>query len=148
MESISRRAAMLVAVAGLGVSLAKAELVFSAPKGEKPMIKVTILYPKTPGSKFDFDYYLGTHMPMAIERLGASMRTISVDRATVPPEPWPAPTFWAICTFECASREVFEAAFFPHMEALQADIPNYTDVQQQLLVTEMALNHKGVGHHA
>jgi hypothetical protein len=28
------------------------------------MIRRNILYPNTPGSRFDLDYYFGTHMPM------------------------------------------------------------------------------------
>ena len=34
------------------------------------MIKVSILYPNKPGSRFDMNYYLANHMPMAIQRLG------------------------------------------------------------------------------
>jgi hypothetical protein len=48
------------------------------------MIKVTILYPSTPGSRFDFDYYLGTHMPLSIARLGGSMESITVERVVSP----------------------------------------------------------------
>ena len=29
------------------------------------MIRLNIHYPNTPGSRFDLDYYLGTHMPVA-----------------------------------------------------------------------------------
>ena len=34
------------------------------------MIKVSILYPSKPGSRFDVDYYLTVHMPMAARLLG------------------------------------------------------------------------------
>ena len=29
------------------------------------MVKVSVLYPNKPGSRFDVEYYLNTHMPMA-----------------------------------------------------------------------------------
>ena len=32
------------------------------------MIKVSVLYPNTEGSKFDLDYYVNSHMPMEIGR--------------------------------------------------------------------------------
>ena len=34
------------------------------------MIRLNFLYPNTPGSRFDVDYYLGTHMPMAKRLFG------------------------------------------------------------------------------
>ena len=34
------------------------------------MFKVTVMTPNTPGKKFDFEYYLNTHMPMVKQRLG------------------------------------------------------------------------------
>ena len=38
------------------------------------MIKVTILYPKHDGGRFDYDYYLEHHMPRAAALLGHAMR--------------------------------------------------------------------------
>ena len=35
------------------------------------MVTISIFYPHTPDSTFDMEYYLGTHMPMSRERLGA-----------------------------------------------------------------------------
>ena len=100
------------------------------------MTKVIVLYPKTAGSWFDFDYYLGTHMPMSAARIGSAIDAITVDRVTEPGPPYEAAPFHAICTFVCASREAFEQAFLPHMEELQNDTPNYTNSQQIVIVTE------------
>jgi len=105
------------------------------------MIKVTVLYPKTPGSRFDFDYYLTKHMPLSIARLGEAMQSITVERVLDPGAPWPASAYYAVCSFVCESQEAYEAAFLPHMAELQGDTPNYTDVTQQVLVTEIALQH-------
>ena len=106
------------------------------------MIKVTILYPHTPQSKFDFDYYLGTHMPLSIARLGLAMTAITVERVLNPGPPWPTPAYIAICSFVCESREAYEAAFIPHMAELQADMPNYTDGQQVVLISEIAIDYR------
>jgi uncharacterized protein (TIGR02118 family) len=105
------------------------------------MIKVTVLYPRTPGGRFDFDHYLKVHMPMSIARLGQAMKSIVVERVLSPGPPWPESGFFAICSFVCESREAFEAAFFPHMQELQGDAPNYTDVAQIVLISEVEIDY-------
>ncbi|GGY26662.1 EthD family reductase [Paludibacterium paludis] len=94
------------------------------------MITISILYPSAPGARFDMDYYLSTHMPMAVACLGGhpGYLGVSVSRgeATLPSGS-PA-AFVAICEFRFASREAFMEAFAPHAERLQGDLPNYTDI--------------------
>lgn len=43
------------------------------------------------------------------------------------------------------SREVCEAASMPYMAALQENIPNYTDVEQVVLISEIAIDHRRIG---
>jgi len=42
------------------------------------MIKVNILYPNKEDSRFNVEYYLNTHMPMSIQKLGTALRGVSV----------------------------------------------------------------------
>src|SRR5437016_3693200 len=95
-----------------------------------------------PGSKVDFDYYLRTHMPLSIARLGLAMSAITVERVLDPGPPWPTPVYSAICSFVCEAREAYEAVFLPHMAELQADAANYTDVEQIALIGEIALDQR------
>lgn len=45
------------------------------------MVRLSVLYPATPDSKFDWDYYLGQHLPIARRLLGArGLVRIEVDR--------------------------------------------------------------------
>ena len=46
------------------------------------MIRITVLYPNTHGSRFDMDYYLKKHCPMVLERVGASCKGFGVDHFT------------------------------------------------------------------
>jgi hypothetical protein len=40
--------------------------------GEKAMaITITVLYPNTPGSRFDLDYFVNTHIPLVETHWGA-----------------------------------------------------------------------------
>jgi uncharacterized protein (TIGR02118 family) len=103
------------------------------------MIKVSILYPRTAGGRFDFDYYVKTHMPMSIRLLGGRMRSVSVERGIDGVEPGSPPAFVALCHFTCDSRQAFEAAFLPHAAQLQGDMPNYTDIVPVIQFSEIAI---------
>jgi hypothetical protein len=48
------------------------------------MIKVSVMYPNTPGARFDHDYYRTKHMPLVLARVGASCKQHSVDTDIVP----------------------------------------------------------------
>lgn len=103
------------------------------------MVRVSVFYPNKPGARFDFDYYLSTHMPMSLRLLGQAIKSVSIERGVTAPEPWAPPTYVALCHFECESREAFEAAFFPNAAALQGDMPNYTDIVPMIQLSEIAL---------
>lgn len=103
------------------------------------MIKVTILYPNTSGARFDFDYYVKTHMPMSIRLLGPRIRGVSVERGIEAAEPGVPAAFVALCHFTCDSRQAFEAAFLPQAAVLQGDMPNYTDIVPIIQFSEIML---------
>ena len=101
------------------------------------MIKVSILYPSKPGSRFNVDYYLRVHMPMAVRLLGSAVKQTSVEigvSGAMPDQPAP---FAAIAGFTCESLEVFTAAFLPVAGQLQGDIPKYTDIDPVIQVSEI-----------
>jgi uncharacterized protein (TIGR02118 family) len=102
------------------------------------MIKVTILYPKKPGSRFDADYYLNVHMPMAIKLLGSAIKAVSAEIGIV--GGGQEPPFAALVGFTCDSVQAFTDASMPHMAALRADIPNYTDIEPIFQMSEIGLS--------
>jgi uncharacterized protein (TIGR02118 family) len=93
------------------------------------MVRISILYPNADGSRFDFQYYLDTHMPRSIELLSAhpGYRGVSVEKGLGGAAPGSPPTYIAMCHFLFESTEAFLEAFMPHAAELQGDIPNYTD---------------------
>jgi uncharacterized protein (TIGR02118 family) len=103
------------------------------------MVKISILYPNAPGGRFDFDYYLKTHMPMSLRLLGEAIKSASVERGVRAAEPGKPLAFVALCHFVCESAEAFEAAFLPNAEVLQGDMPSYTDIVPIIQVSEIAL---------
>jgi uncharacterized protein (TIGR02118 family) len=101
------------------------------------MIKVSVLYPSKPGNRFDVDYYLTVHMPMSARLLGTAVKEISIEIGIAgggPNEPAP---FAAIVGFACDSVDVFMAAFTPVVGQLQGDIPNYTDIEPVIQISEI-----------
>jgi len=101
------------------------------------MIKVSVLYPKKPGNRFDVEYYLRVHMPMAKRLLASALKEISVEigiGGEAPGEPAP---YAAIVGFACESVEAFTNAFVPVAGQLQGDIPNYTDIKPIIQISEI-----------
>src|SRR5690349_2938513 len=98
---------------------------------ESEMTKISILYPNREGARFDFSYYVRTHMPLSIELLSThrGFRSVSVERGLGGPQPGSPAAFVAMCHFTFASAEDFIEAFTPHAQRLQGDMPNYTDIE-------------------
>jgi uncharacterized protein (TIGR02118 family) len=93
------------------------------------MIRVSILYPNTEGSRFDLDYYLNTHLPMTEKLLAPKLRSMMVEHGIAGTVPGSKPVYIALCHLEFDTIDAFLEVFMPNMAALTGDIPNYTDVQ-------------------
>ena len=87
------------------------------------MVRISMLYPTTPGGRFDMAYYLDIHMPQSIERLSVAkgFRSVSVERGIGGGAPG-APPYVAVCHYVFDTAEDFIAAFMPHAAFLQGDI--------------------------
>ena len=101
------------------------------------MVKVSVLYPSKPGSRFDADYYLSVHMPMAVGLLGPAMKSITAEIGISSEEPGSPAPFAAIACFTCESVDAFVGAFVSAAEQLQADIPKYTDIQPVIQISTL-----------
>ena len=101
------------------------------------MIRVTVLYPNNEGSRFDIDYYTRHHMPMVQEKLGKACRRVGVEKGLSGGQPGSKPPFSALCQLDFDSVEAFQAAFGPHAPEILADIPNYTNVQPTIQISEI-----------
>ncbi len=106
------------------------------------MTKVSILYPNRDGSRFDFDYYVQTHMPRSIQLLSShpGFRGVSVERGAGGSVPGSSAAFVAMCHFAFDSPEAFLAAFLPHAAELQADMAHYTDIEPVIQFNEVLIS--------
>jgi uncharacterized protein (TIGR02118 family) len=106
------------------------------------MVKISILYPSRPGSRFDFGYYIERHMPRSIELLSAhpGFKGVSVERGVGGAAPGTAAAYVAMCHFQFNSLDDFLQAFMPNAPELQGDMPNYTDLEPVIQVNEILIS--------
>jgi uncharacterized protein (TIGR02118 family) len=101
------------------------------------MIKVSVLYPNKPGSRFDAEYYLNTHMPMTARLLGSAIKLATAEIGVAGAAPGEPPPFAAIAGFTSDSVETFMRAFMPVVDQLENDIPNYTDIEPVIQISNL-----------
>jgi uncharacterized protein (TIGR02118 family) len=103
------------------------------------MIKVSVMYPNLPGARFDHAYYRDRHMPLVQRKMGAACNRYTVDRGLAGGTPGASATYVAMCHIFCDSVEAFQAGFGPHAQEIMADIPNYTDLQPVIQISEVVV---------
>ena len=103
------------------------------------MIKVNVMYPNTPGARFDHDYYRSKHMPLVKQRMGEHCRSYTVEKGLAGGAPGTSPAFVAMCQIYCDSVEAFQAGFGPHAQEIMGDVANYTDLSPQIQISEVVV---------
>ncbi|HLP72815.1 MAG TPA: EthD family reductase [Bacteroidales bacterium] len=105
---------------------------------KKGMIKVTVMYPFSEEKSFNMDYYCNKHMNLVKESMGDFMKAVSVEKGLagmVPNSPAP---YFAMGNMYFDSLEKFQTAF-SKAGNLMADIPNFTDIEPQIQISEVLL---------
>ena len=101
------------------------------------MIRVNVLYPRKGDARFDWAYYTGTHIPMVGRKLGATLRSVSVEQGVAGGSPGSPPAFVAMAHLSFESVPAFQAAFTPHAAEIMGDIPNYTSIEPIIQISEV-----------
>ena len=103
------------------------------------MIKVSVMYPFSPGARFDHAYYRDKHMPLLANRMGDACKSYTIDKGLAGGAPGEPPTYVGMCHVFADSVESFQAAFGPHAKEILADIANYTDIQPVMQISEVVV---------
>ena len=106
---------------------------------EENVITVSVLYPNTAGCKFDMEYYLTRHMPMVQQKLGPACKRMAVEQGIAGGAPGAPATYVAMGHLYFDSTDAFQATFAPNAQSILADIPNYTNTQPTIQVSEVRL---------
>jgi uncharacterized protein (TIGR02118 family) len=106
---------------------------------EGGVITVSVLYPNTPGNRFDMTYYMSKHIPMLRQKLGPALKSVAVEQGLGGGEPGSPPPFLAICHLRFDSVDSFQQSFAPHAPAIVGDVPNYTNAPPTVQVSDVRL---------
>jgi len=101
------------------------------------MIRMSVMYPTTPGKKFDYDYYANKHMALVKQRMGTSLLRCEVDKGVAGGAPGAPAPFTAIGHLYFNSVADMQAVMKPHGKELMADVPNFTDITPQMQISEV-----------
>jgi uncharacterized protein (TIGR02118 family) len=99
-------------------------------------ITVTVMYPNTPGSKFDMDYYLGSHFDLVGRLWGPKLLSARAIKGAATPDPDTPPPYQVIAILELESIEDLQALIGEHGEEVMGDIANFTDVTPTVQISE------------
>lgn len=102
------------------------------------MIKVSVLYPNEQGKKFDMDYYRNKHFPLVHQRLDSMglIRSEAEQGVSSADPNAPAP-FVAVGILYFNTADEVHEAFKTHGREIMGDIPNYTDIQPTIQISEV-----------
>jgi len=103
------------------------------------MFKVSVMYPNTPGARFDHAYYRDKHMPMVKAKLGDACLSYTVDKGLAGGAPGAPATYVGMCHLFFATIEAFQAGMAQHGATIMADIPNYTDIAPVIQISEVVV---------
>lgn len=94
------------------------------------MFRVTLLYPKTEGVAFDYEYYVGKHMPFAAEKLGEVCISWTVDKVINGP-------YHVIGQLNVTSLEKFVEITSAARAEFTADIQKCTSIVPSVVTSEV-----------
>lgn len=101
------------------------------------MIRVSVMYPNEPGKRFDWKYYVDKHKVMEHQKLDALglVRTES-DKGIGTVQPGAPAPFLAIGYMYFNSTADLQRCL-SHATDIMSDIPNFTDIQPQIQISEI-----------
>jgi uncharacterized protein (TIGR02118 family) len=103
------------------------------------MIKVSVMYPNSPGVQFDHDYYQEKHLPLIKSRMGAGLKYYTIDKGLSAAAPGTPPSYVAMCHLMCDSLETYKASFAPSAKEINGDIRNFTGITPVVLISEVVV---------
>ncbi len=99
------------------------------------MVLVTAMYPNAAGSSFDHNYYLQTHIPLVKGRWGPmGLEDLRLFRGVGAPDGSPAA--YQVMALLSSLLQDFQDAAGAHAQEILDDIPDFTNVQPVLQISE------------
>jgi uncharacterized protein (TIGR02118 family) len=103
------------------------------------MIKVSVMYPNGEDSTFSMAYYLDKHIPMVRQKLGTALKGVAVEQGLAGATPGAPAPYVAVGHLLFESMEAFQSSFGPHAQTIPNDVPNYTNTQPTVQISEVKI---------
>ena len=102
------------------------------------MIRISVMYPATPDSRFDWDYYLGPHLELSRRLLTSRglVRT-EIDRGVAGIPPGAPPPYYAVGHLFFRTMAELESALQATAAEFMADERNYASVPSVIQISEV-----------
>ncbi|WP_417700415.1 EthD family reductase [Pseudophaeobacter sp.] len=98
-------------------------------------VSLQVIYPISEGTTFDYGYYSQTHIKLVAEHMGPHIEKTLVTKGVAGGPDLPPP-FYAIATITFADQAAMGAAL-KGAGPVMADLPNFTNVQPQMLIGDV-----------
>ena len=105
------------------------------------MIKISLMYPHSENGRFDIDYYVNKHAPWARKLMGAALKGFGIEHGVSGREPGSDPIYVAFANLYFDSVDDFKSSYGPNASEIQSDIPNYTDIQPIMQISQVKDTH-------
>jgi uncharacterized protein (TIGR02118 family) len=122
---IDRRSLLLGAGAAAGVVASFGSSPVAA-QGRVDQECMSIVYQNGQDVRFDFNYYVNTHMPLIMRLYGKSISRFELRRGQPGADGAPPP-YVATISIWIADGEAFDEAQAQHQAGLRADVPKFTN---------------------
>jgi uncharacterized protein (TIGR02118 family) len=99
-------------------------------------ITVTVMYPNTPGSKFDMDYYMKDHFGLVNKLWGDKLQSARAVEGIASGDPDAPAPYQVMAILEVESTDVFNQLLTDHGAEVMADIANFTDAAPVMQISE------------
>lgn len=104
---------------------------------KKGMTKVSVMYANGENKTFNMDYYCNTHLDLVGSLLGDALKGASVEKGLGGGAPGSTAPFACVGTMYFDSVEAFGNAFGPNAEKIMGDLPNFTNIEPVVQVSEV-----------
>ena len=104
---------------------------------KKGTIKVSVLYPSGEGKHFDMNYYSNNHVALLGKLLGDAIIGASVENGLGGAAPGVKAPFVAMGNLYFENMESFQNSFGPHAQTIMEDVPNYTNIEPIVQISEV-----------
>jgi uncharacterized protein (TIGR02118 family) len=107
------------------------------------MVVVSVMYPNSDGCTFDMTYYRDVHMRLVRELIGPALKGLRAEKGLGGAAPGSPAQYVAVGHLVFESVEAAGMALQAHAQRLMGDIPNFTNTQPVIQLSEITLDSGG-----